>query len=84
MELRFAPRFWRQYQRLTHDEQRQVNARLRLLAENPRHPSLQARKWSDNDQWYARASRDLRMFYEVHDEYCLLLNLGHHDIERSM
>ena len=82
MELRLHAHFVRGYGRLTADEQRQVDEALERLATDPRHPSLRARKW-DPETWYARASRDLRFFYEVGDSYYLLLDVGHHDIERS-
>lgn len=82
MILRQTERFLKAYASLTADEQRQVDTRLRLLAEDPRHPSLRAQKWAE-DIWYARASRDIRLFYEVHEDHYLLVDMGHHDIERS-
>ena len=82
MELRFHAHFVRGYADLTADEQRQVDSALQRLIEDPRHPGLRARKW-DTETWYARASRDLRFFYEIGDGFYLLLDVGHHDIERS-
>jgi mRNA interferase RelE/StbE len=82
MQIERTTRFVRSYSRLTPEERQQVDTRLALLAENPQHPSLQARKWS-GDIWYGRASRDLRFFYEVKSDICSLLDVGHHDIERS-
>ena len=83
MKLRFSPRFWKQLDRLTEPEQEQVHRHLRLLAENLRHPSLQARRWSGSHVWYARVSRDIRIFFEVHEDYYWLVDVGHHDIERN-
>lgn len=83
MELERSDRFLRSYRRLRPQERRQVDARLRLLAENPRHPGLRARRWPGTELWYARVSRDIRLFYEVREGYYLLLDVGHHDIERS-
>lgn len=83
MNLERSQTFIDAYNQLTREERQQVDARLRLLAENPRHPSLRARKWN-NDIWYARASRDLRLVYEVHEDYYFLIDVGHHDSERSL
>lgn len=82
MELRFAAAFVRAYAKLTAGEQTQVDQALQRLLADPRYPSLQARKW-DGDTWYARASRDLRFFYDVGEGHYLLRDVGHHDIERS-
>lgn len=81
MDLERTDRFARSYRRLTIPERRQVDNHLRLLAENPRHPALRARKWPGSDIWYARISRDIRLFYEVRNSSYLLLDVGHHGIE---
>ena len=83
MELEFDALFWRHYASLTRVEQVQVNARLKLLADNLYHPSLQARRWSGPDLWYARISRDIRIFFEVYEDYYLIIDVGHHNIERN-
>lgn len=83
MRLQRTARFVRAYTRLTSDEQRQVDAHLRLLAENPRHPSLRARRFAGSDLWYARVSRDIRLLYRVAADTAVLVDVGHHDIERS-
>lgn len=83
MELERTERFLRSYRRLTVQERRQVDSHLRLLADNPRHPGLRARKWPGTDIWYARVSRDFRLFYEVREDSYLLLDVGHHDIESA-
>ena len=83
MRFERTQQFVESYQKLTEAEKNQVQPRLRLLAENPRHPSLRARKWS-GAIWYARASRDLRIYYRVVEDAYFLLNVGHHDIERSV
>lgn len=81
MELRFTSRFVRYYNGLTPGEQHQVDEALEQLLSDPRYPGLRARKW-DEYPWYARASRDLRVFYEIGVGYYLIVDVGHHDIER--
>jgi mRNA-degrading endonuclease RelE of RelBE toxin-antitoxin system len=83
VDLERTERFLQSYRRLTAQERRQVENHLRLLGDNPRHPSLRARKWPGSDIWYARLSRNLRLFFEIHEDHYLLLDVGHHDIERS-
>ena len=83
MPLQFSPKYWHAYKQLSPSEQRQVDSHLLLLDENHRHPSLRARRW-DADTWYARVSRDLRVFYEVHEGFYFVKDVGHHDIERSL
>jgi mRNA-degrading endonuclease RelE of RelBE toxin-antitoxin system len=82
VKLRFTNAFARAYAKLTAGEQAQVDRALQRLLANAGYPSLQARKWGGG-LWYARASQDLRFFYEVGDEYYLLRDVGHHDIERA-
>ena len=64
MELRPTYKFDAAYDRLTVTERRIVNEKLRLLANDYRHPGLRARKWREPNSWYARISRDIRLFYE--------------------
>jgi len=59
-----------------------VDEALGMLVKNPRYPSLRTTRWF-RGRWYARASRDLRMFYEVRDGYYWMIDVGHHDIERG-
>lgn len=84
MNLTRSNRFVRSYVQLSVEERRQMDAHLRFLAENPRHPSLRARRWSGSDLWYARVNRNLRLFYRMtDDDNAVLVDVGHHDIERS-
>ena len=83
MRLERRERLVRAYRRLTVQERRQVDAHLHLLVEDPRHPSLCACRWPGTDIWHARMSRDIRLFSEIHEDSFLLLDVGHHDIDRS-
>jgi hypothetical protein len=60
-----------------------VQRALDLLRENPRHPSLRAQRWPGSGFWYARASRDLRLLYDIYEDYYSVLDVGQHDVERS-
>ena len=84
MQVQRERRFVDEYLRLTVAEQRQVDRRLLMLEESIRHPSLQARRWRGTELWYARVTLDLRMYFEIHEDYYLMIAVGHHDIERRM
>lgn len=53
---------------------------LRLLAENPAHPSLRLKKLQGvSGIWEARVDRACRMTLEIHPDHYLLRNVGKHD-----
>lgn len=53
---------------------------IRLLADNPRHPSLQVKKIrGTSDIWEARVDRQYRMSFEWTGDVILLRVVGNHD-----
>ena len=57
-----------------------VKASLRMLAGNPRHPSLNVKKIKGTkDIWEARAGLDYRITFQMIRDYFILRNVGHHD-----
>ena len=83
MELEYTDEFKDAYSDLTAKEQRQIERKILLLANDYRHPSLQARKWEPPNTWYIRVNSDIRLFYEVQAGFYRLITVGHHDIGRS-
>ena len=57
---------------------------IRLLLENPAHPSLKAHKLEHarDDMWVARISDGDRIIYEFKNNILYLWNMGIHDVER--
>ena len=75
-----SERYRRSYRRLTQDDKEHVRKALRLLVRDMRHPSLRVRRMQGIvGICEARASRDLRITFEVTQGVALLRNVGHHD-----
>ena len=80
MRLQYTDRFRRAYRALTPEDRRRVQAALRRLAENLRHPGLRVKKMRGTGGiWEARASRGLRITFEMRDDALILRNVGRHD-----
>jgi mRNA-degrading endonuclease RelE of RelBE toxin-antitoxin system len=80
MRLFYTERFQRAYAELDDPQSELVKKALRLLTSNPRHPSLRVKKVQGTaDIWEARASRSLRLTFEMRDDVILLRNVGAHD-----
>jgi mRNA interferase RelE/StbE len=80
MRLFYTERFRRAYADLDDAQLEPVRKALRLLAADPRHPSLRVKKMQGTtDIWEARASRSLRLTFEMRDDVMLLRNVGTHD-----
>jgi mRNA-degrading endonuclease RelE of RelBE toxin-antitoxin system len=80
MHLHYTDRFRRAYRALTVEGRRRVQNALHRLAENPRHPGLHVKKLQGaGGIWEARASRSLRITFEIQDDVLILRNVGYHD-----
>lgn len=80
-KIRFTQRFSRSFARLPAAVQEKIKKQIELLAENPRHPSLQTKPIQGAPGIYeARVDRDYRMTYERDADDTLLLRVvGKHD-----
>ena len=68
------------YRSLPDALQRKADKALRLLAENPRHPSLRLKKIEGTPGiWEARVDRGCRMTLELRADAFILRNIGKHD-----
>jgi len=80
MFLERTERFKRAYEKLDEERRARVQKALRLLIEDSRHPSLQAKKMQGTAGiWEARAGISLRITFEMHRDTILLRNVGEHD-----
>jgi mRNA interferase RelE/StbE len=80
MRLDYTDRFLRAYADLTDEEIQRVKKALRLLVENPRHPSLHVKRVQGTDHiWEAGASLSIRLTFEMHGDWIVLRNVGAHD-----
>lgn len=73
--------FRRDYRSLPKQVQQALDKALGFLFDNPRHPSLRARKLPGSDTiWYARIDRGYRFTFQYQDNRILLRRAGTHDI----
>jgi mRNA-degrading endonuclease RelE of RelBE toxin-antitoxin system len=80
MPLIFTNRFKKAYRRLPQDIQSKVKKAIRLLDEDPRHPSLRVKRIQGTDKVYeGRIDRKYRFSFEFEGEEIMLRNVDNHD-----
>jgi len=79
MKLRFTERADKDYADLPLSVRKALAKQLRFLLTNLRHPSLQAKKYSETlDVWQGRVSRGWRFYFKIDgDEYIILSIIPH-------
>jgi len=77
-----TPRFLRTWNALQHQQRRQMEPKLRLLATNARHPSLQVHRHHQigGDIWICYVSRGQRLLYSQEGATLYLYEIGSHNI----
>lgn len=80
MEILLTEQFEQAYEDLTNTEKRSIRKALALLGTNLKHPSLRVEKMEGRkDIWEARASKRLRMTFEMAGETIVMRNVGEDD-----
>ncbi len=81
-QITFTNRFEKHFKDLTTQEKKQLQNKLRLLAENPTHPSLRTKRIQGTaDLFECSVNMDIRIiWYYEGDRLIILLDVGHHDI----
>jgi mRNA interferase RelE/StbE len=80
MRLLLTNRFRRAYRSLSEKDRIQVQKALRLMTEDLRYPGLRVKRIQGTAKiWEARASRSLRITFEMQGEDLILRNVGRHD-----
>ena len=84
MQILSSKPFDRDYAALPETIQTLTDHKLRLLLQNPRHPSLQVKKMEDpRDIWEARITRSYRFTFQIVGDTYLLRRIGTHDILKT-
>ena len=84
MTVTYEPSFLRDYSGLSEEVRRRAEKQIRLLLQNPRHPSLRARKIEGyKDIYEARITEGYRMTYKMVGETFRLRRIGTHEIYRA-
>jgi mRNA-degrading endonuclease YafQ of YafQ-DinJ toxin-antitoxin module len=69
------------YEKLSHSEQDLTDKKLKLLAENPCHPSLRTKKHWKSECFESSVNMNIRIIWQYKsDSLILLLLVGRHDI----
>jgi len=81
-QFTFTQRFQKHYKALTAQEKKQLMRKLKLLAENPMHPSLRTKRIQGTDDLYeCSVNMSIRIvWYYEEDKMIILVDVGHHDI----
>jgi mRNA interferase RelE/StbE len=78
----FTERFKKHYKKLNANEKTQLMNKLKLLSDNPMHPSLRTKRiQGTTDLFECSVNMDIRIvwFYEG-NVMIILVDVGHHDI----
>ena len=81
-KLTFTSRFQKHFEVLTDTEKKQLQKKLRLLTENPLHPSLRTKRIQGTaDLFECSVNMDIRIiWYYEGNTMIILVDVGHHDI----
>ncbi len=80
MKIARTARFKKAWEQLNEEEKALAQKAIRNLAADIRYPALKAKKVRGaEDIWEARASRSLRMTFQIEGDTIILRNIGHHD-----
>ncbi len=84
MKISRTESFKRDLQSLPKEIQARAERAIRVMAENPRHPSLRAKKLQGTaDRWEASVTMSYRIVYQLADDTLILRRIGTHDILRK-
>ena len=80
MKIVFSDRFVAHYRRLEKTMQNKVKAKLKLMSENPMHPSLRTKRVQGTQNIFeASINAGIRMTWQYIENGILLRNIGKHD-----
>jgi mRNA-degrading endonuclease RelE of RelBE toxin-antitoxin system len=79
MKLQWTSHFARAYSKAPSEIQAAFDRQSLLLLENPRHPSLHAKKYDEGKgRWQARVTHDWRFYFRIQDDTYILLDIIPH------
>ena len=81
-KLEYSKAFEKNLKKLSANDQRTVAEKLKILIQNPFHPSLRTKKVQRlKDVFECSVNMDIRILWmHKFDRLILLLDIGHHDI----
>lgn len=79
MKLQWTSHFARAYGKAPKEIQAAFDKQSLLLLQNPRRPSLDAKKYDEGKgRWQARVTRDWRFYFRMQDDTYILLDIIPH------
>jgi mRNA-degrading endonuclease RelE of RelBE toxin-antitoxin system len=79
MTVRFTERADKDYAALSVNVRKAFGKQLAFLLENPRHPSLRAKKLEGHDElWQARVNRGWRFYFKIEDDEYAIIGIVPH------
>ena len=80
MEIFFSERFKKDYKLFSDDIKKIINSKLKILSENPFHPSLRTKKIKGKEDIFETSiSMSIRMTWSYYEDGILLRAIGEHD-----
>jgi len=81
-QFTFSQNFKKHFKKMSVHEKKQITNKLKLLAENPAHPSLRTKRIKGADGLYeSSASMDIRLIWYYEGTLMIIIvDVGHHDI----
>jgi len=80
MEIYFSERFRKDYKSFSDDTKKIIKAKLKILSENPHHPSLRTKKIKGKEDIFETSiSAHIRMTWNYFEGKILLRAIGEHD-----
>jgi len=77
----WLPRFNRDYKKLTPQSKKRINHALLQMERDLEHPSLETKKLKGtNSIWEARASKSLRITFNLKGKLIILRTVGEHKV----
>jgi len=80
----WLPRFRRDYKKLTSQSQKRINQALLQMERDLKHPSLETKKLKGTNYiWEARASKSLRITFNLKGKLIILRTVGEHKMKKN-
>ncbi len=80
MEIYFSENFRKDYKLFSNDIKKVVKAKLKILSENPHHPSLRTKKIKGQEDIFETSiNMGIRMTWNYYEGKILLRTIGEHD-----
>ena len=81
-KIKITEKFEKRYRNFNKNEKKQIDKTIKLLVQNPLHPSLRTKKIKGTENIFeCSANMDIRIiWYYEGENLIILLDVGHHDI----